>query len=135
MDESSLGVHKIELMIKSGENFSNGSRVGNHTNGSHDLSQVTTWDNSWWLVVDTTFETSWAPIDELDGSLGLNGSNGGVDILWNNIASVHQTTGHIFTVSWITLNHHRGWLEDGVGDFSNGQLFVVGLFSRDNWGI
>jgi len=25
------------------------------------------------LVVDTTFESSWAPVYELDGSLGLDG--------------------------------------------------------------
>jgi len=135
MDEGSLGVHKIELMIKSGEDFGDGSRVGNHADGSHNLGQVTTWNDSWWLVVDTALETGWAPIDELDGSLGLDGGNSGVDILRDDITSVHQTASHILSVSWIALNHHRGWLEDGVGDFSNGQLFVVGLFSRDDWSI
>merc|ERR1712149_21252 len=99
MDESSLGVHQIELMIKSGEDFSNGGGVGDHADGSHDLGEITSWDNGWWLIIDTAFETSWAPIDELDGSLGLNGGNGGVDILWNNITSVHQTTSHVFSVS------------------------------------
>merc|ERR1712146_660956 len=133
MDKSSLGVHQIELMIKSGEDFSDGSRVGDHAYGSHNLGQVTTWDNSWGLVIDTALETSWAPIDELDSSLGLNGSDGSIDILGDNITSVHQTTGHVFTVSWVTLNHHGGWLEDGVGDFRNRQLFLVGLLSRDNW--
>merc|ERR1719181_1318783 len=50
--EGSLGVHKIELMIKSGEDLSDGSGVGDHAHGSHDLGKVTTWHNSWWLVVD-----------------------------------------------------------------------------------
>merc|ERR1711943_119250 len=112
MDEGSLGVHKIELVVKSGEHLSNGGRVGDHAYGSHNLGQVTSWDNSWWLVVDTAFETGWAPIDELDGSLGLDGGNGGVDILWYDITSVHQTTGHVFSVSWVTFDHHRGWLEN-----------------------
>merc|ERR1711976_144278 len=89
MDESSLGIHQIELMVKSGEDFSNGSRVGDHAYGSHNLGQVTTWDNSWGLVIDTALETSWAPIDELDGSLGLNGSDGSVHILGDDITSVH----------------------------------------------
>jgi len=29
------------------------------------------------LVADTNLETSWAPIDELNSTLGLQGSNGG----------------------------------------------------------
>jgi len=135
MDEGSLGVHKIEFVIKSGEDLSNGGRVGNHAHGSHDLGKVTTWNNGWWLVIDSAFETSWAPVDELDGSLGLDGGNGGIDVFWDDITSVHQTTGHVFSVSWVTFHHHGGWLEDGVGDFSNGQLLVVGFLGGDNWSI
>jgi len=135
MDESSLGIHEIEFVIDSGEDLSDGSGVGDHADGSHDLGKITTWNDGWWLVVDTALETGWAPVDELDGSLGLDGGNSGVDILRDDITSVHQTAGHVFSVSWITLNHHRGWLEDGVGDFSNGQLLVVGLLSRDDWSI
>jgi hypothetical protein len=93
-------------MINSGENFSDSSRVGDHAYSSHDFSEITTWDNSWRLVVNTTFETGWAPINELDGSLGFDGSNGSVNILWYNITSVHHTTSHIFTVSWVTFGHH-----------------------------
>ena len=93
-------------MIDSGEDFSNGSGVGDHADGSHDLGEITTWYDSWWLIVDTALESSWAPVDELDGSLGLDGGDGGVDILWNDITSVHQTTGHIFSVSWVTFDHH-----------------------------
>merc|ERR1711981_1196658 len=81
MYEGSLGVHKIEFMINSGEDLSNSSGVGDHAAGSHDLGEVTTWHDGWWLVVDTALETGWAPIDELDGSLGLDGGNSGVDIL------------------------------------------------------
>lgn len=135
MDESSLGVHKIELVIKSGEDFSDSGGVGNHANSSHDLSKITSWDNGGWLVVDTSLETSWAPVDELDGSLGLNGGNSSVDILGDDITSVHHAASHVFTMSWVTLNHHGGRFEDGVGDFSNRELFVVSLFSRDDWGI
>jgi len=38
-------------------------------------------------------------------------------------------------VSWVALGHGVGRLEDGVGDFSNGELFVVGLLSGDDWSI
>jgi len=135
MDEGSLGVHKIELMIESGEDFSNGGGVGDHAHGSHDLGKVTTWNNGGGLVVDSALETSWAPIDELNGSLGLDGGNSGVDVLGDDISSVHHAASHVLSVSGVTLNHHGGGLEDGVGDLGNGELLVVGLLSRDDGGI
>jgi len=122
-------------MIDSGEDLSDSSRVGDHADGSHDLGEVTTWDDSWWLVIDTALETSWAPVNELNGSLGLDGSNGSVDVLWNDITSVHHAAGHIFTVSWVALGHHGSWLESGVGDLSDGELLVVSFLGRDDWGV
>jgi len=135
MDESSLGIHEIELVIDSGEDLSDGSGVGDHADGSHDLGEITTWDDSWWLVVDTTLETSWAPVDELDGSLGLDGGDGSVDVLGDDITSVHHAAGHVFTVSWVALGHHGSWLEGGVGDLSDGELLVVSFLSGDDWGV
>ena len=35
----------------------------------------------------------------------------------------------------IALNHLVGRFETGIGDFGNGQLFVVGLFSRDDGSV
>jgi len=111
MDEGSLGVHEIEFMIDSGEDFSDGGGVGDHADGSHDLSEITSWHDGWWLIVDTTLETGWAPVNELDGSLGLDGGDSGVDILWDDITSVHEAACHVLSVSWVTLGHHGGWLE------------------------
>jgi len=111
MDESSLGVHEIELVINSGEDFSDGSGVGNHADSSHDLGEVTTWNNGWWLIVDSALESGWAPVDKLDGSLGLDGGDGSIDILWDDIASVHKAASHVLSVPWVTLGHHGGWLE------------------------
>jgi len=135
MDEGSLGVHEIELVINSGEDLSDGSGVGDHADGSHDLGEITTWNDGWWLIVDTALETGWAPVDELNGSLGLDGGDGGVDILWDDITSVHEAAGHVFTVSWIALSHHSGWLEGRVGDLGNGELLVIGFLGGDDWGI
>jgi len=135
MNESSLGIHKIEFMINSGENFSDGSRVGDHAYSSHNFSEITTWDDCWRLIVNTTFETSWAPINELDGSFGFDGGNGSVDIFWDNITSVHHTTGHVFSVSWVTFGHHWSWFKSGVGDFSNRKLFMISFFSGDDWSV
>ena len=58
----------------------------------------------------TNLESSWAPVDELDGALGLDGGDGGVDVLGDNITTVQHAAGHVFTVTWITLNHLVGWL-------------------------
>merc|ERR1719157_125554 len=135
MDEGSLGVHKIELVIDSGEDLSDGGGVGDHADGSHDLGEITTWDNGGWLVVDSALETGWAPVDELDGSLGLDGGDGGVDILGDDITSVHKAACHVLSVSWVALGHHGGWLEGAVGDLSDGELLVVGLLSGDDWGV
>jgi hypothetical protein len=106
-------------VINSGEDLSNGSRVGNHAHGSHDLGKITTWYYSWWLIVNTTLETSWAPIDELDGSLGLDGGNSSIDILGDDITTIHKAASHVFTVSWVALGHHASGLESRVGDLSN----------------
>jgi hypothetical protein len=62
--------------------------VGEGMDGTLYFSQITSWYNSWWLVVDSDLESSWTPVDELDGSLCLDGGNGCVDILGDNISSV-----------------------------------------------
>jgi len=135
MDEGSLGVHKIEFMIDSGEDLSDGSGVGDHADGSHDLGEITTRNNGRRLVVDTALETSGAPVDELDGSLGLDGGDSGVDILGDDITSVHEAAGHVFTVAGVALGHHGGGLEGGVGDLGNGELLVVGLLGGDDGSV
>ena len=135
MDEGTLGVHEIELVVNSGEDLSDGSGVGDHADGAHDLGEVTTWDDGGWLVVDTALEASWAPVDELDGSLGLDGGDSGVDILGDDITSVHEAASHVLSVARIALGHHGGGLEGAVGDLGNGELLVVGLLSGDDWGV
>jgi len=122
-------------VIQSRENFGNSSRVGNHADGSHDLGQVSTGNNGRGLIVDSDFETSRAPVNELDGSFSFNGGNRGVNVFRDNISSVHHGAGHVFSVSRVTFGHHVGGFERGVGDFGNGQLFVISFFSGDDGGI
>jgi len=122
-------------VIKSGENFSNGGGVGNHADGSHDFGEVTSGDNGGGLVVDSYFESSGAPVDELDGSFGFDGGNGSIDVFGDDISSVEHGASHVFSVSGVTFGHHGSGFEGRVGDFSNWELFVVGFFSRDDGGI
>ena len=117
--EGSLGVHQVEFVVKSGEDFSNGGGVGDHAASSHDLGEITSGDDGGGLVVDSNLEAGGAPVDELDGSLGLDGGNGSIDVLGDNISSVHHGAGHVFSVPGVALGHHVGRLEAGVGDLSN----------------
>jgi len=111
VNEGSLGVHKIELMVESREDFGDGCRVRDHTDSSHNLSEITSRDNGGGLVVDSNLESGGTPVNELNGSLSLDGSNGSVDILGDNISSVHHRASHIFSVTGITLSHHGGGFE------------------------
>merc|ERR1719192_1613452 len=129
MDKSTFGVHQIKLVIQTGPGFSNGSCIGQHTNSTGYFGQVTSGYNGGGLVVDTNFETSRAPINKLNGAFGLDGSNGSVDILGDNIASVEHAAGHVLAVTGIAFDHLVGRFEASIGNFSNGQLLMVGLFS------
>ena len=135
VDEGTLGVHKIKLMIKTSPGLGDGCGVAQHADGTLDLGQVTTGDNSWWLVVDSDLETSWTPVDELDGPLGLDGGDGSVDILGDNITTVQHAAGHVLAVTRVAFHHLVGWLEAGVGDLRHGELLMVSLLGRDDWGI
>jgi hypothetical protein len=135
VDEGTLGVHKVELVVEAGEYFGDGGRVGDHADGALYLGKVATRDDGRRLVVDTALETGRAPVNELNGTLGLDGGNSGVDVLGDDITTEHQATGHVFTVARITLGHHGGRLEGRVGDFSNGELFMVSLFGGDDRGV
>lgn len=122
-------------MVQTREDLGNGGGVGDHAHSALDLGQISSWHDGWWLVVDTALETSWAPVDKLDGALGLDGGNSGIDVLGDDITSVHETAGHVLSVAWVALGHHGRWLKGRVGDLSNGELLVVGLLSRDDWSI
>jgi len=119
VDKGSFGVHKIEFVIKSGEDFSDGSRVTDHADGSHNFSEITSGDNGRGLVIDTNFESSGAPVNELDGSFSFDGSDGSIDVFGDNISSVKHGASHVFSVSGVTFGHHGSGFESTVGDFSN----------------
>jgi len=122
-------------VVKSSPSFGDSGGVGEHADGPLDFGQVTTWDGGWWLVVDTDFETGWAPVDELDGPLGFDGGNGSVDVFGDDITSVQEAAGHVLTVSGVAFDHLVGWFKASVGDFSNSELFVVSFLGRDDWSI
>merc|ERR1712029_92023 len=135
VNKGSLGVHQIKLVIQSSPGLSNGGGIGEHADGSLDLGKISTWDNSWWLVVDTNLETSWTPVNKLDASLGLDGGNGSIDILGDHISSVEHAAGHVLAMTRVTLDHLVGRLKASIGDLRDTELLMVSFLSRDNRGI
>ena len=84
------------------------------------------------LVADTELETSRAPVDELDGALGLEGRDGAVGVLGDDVAAVQQTGGHVLAVTGVALDHLVVGLEAGHGHLLDRVGLVGGLGGRDN---
>merc|ERR1719247_3476686 len=72
MNECTLAVHEIELVVDAGEHLGDSSRVGNHAARAHDLRQVTPWNDRRRLIIDSTFKASRRPVHKLNGTLGLD---------------------------------------------------------------
>ena len=83
-------------------------------------------------TVDAALEAGRAPVDELDGALGLDGGDGRVDVLGDDVAAVHQADRHVLAVARVDLDEHGRGLERGVGDLSDRELLVVRLLGRDD---
>jgi len=122
-------------VVEAGKDLSNSGGVSAHADSALNLSEVTTRNNGGGLVVDTDLETGRAPVDELDGALGLDGSNSSVDILGDDITTVHHAASHVLAVAGVALGDEVSRLEDCVGDLSDRELLVVSLLSRDDGSI
>merc|ERR1712080_461119 len=76
-----------------------------------------------------------APVDKLDAALALDGGNGGVHILGDDVTAVQHTAGHVLSMPWVAFDHGVGWLEASIGDLRNTQGLVVSLLGRDDGSI
>lgn len=76
LTEGTLGVHEIELVVDAGEGLGDGRGVGDHAHGALHAGKIPPGNDRGGLVVDAAFEPSRAPVDELDGPLGLDGGDG-----------------------------------------------------------
>ena len=86
LQSSTAKVHEVELVINAREDLRDSRGVGDHAARTHDLGQVTPRHYGRWLVVDAAFEASWAPVHELNSTLGLDRGHGSVHILWHHIS-------------------------------------------------
>lgn len=135
MNKGSLGVHEVELGIKSLPGLGNSSSVTQHTHGSVNLGHVALRNVLRRLVADTNLETGRTPVDQLNGLLGLDRGNGSLYILVDHVSSVQQTVGHVLTLSEVALDHLVAGLEAGVGDLVDGVGLVVGSRLGDDGGV
>merc|ERR1712022_100794 len=54
MHKGALRVHEVKLVVDAREHLSNRSGVADHANSAHDFGKITTWHDSWWLVIVAT---------------------------------------------------------------------------------
>ena len=94
VNEGTLRVEEIELVVKSAPGSRDGGSVGQHAKAARNLGKVTTRDVGGGLIADTELEASGAPVDELNGTLGLNDADSGIDILGDDITTVKESTSH-----------------------------------------
>jgi hypothetical protein len=100
--------------------------------GAVDLGKISVGHVLRGLVADTNLETSRAPVDKLDGALGLEGSDSAVDVLGDDITTVEQASGHVLSVAGVALDHLVVGLEAGHGDLLDRVGLVGRLGSRDD---
>ena len=122
-------------MIQTSPGLSDGSGVGEHADSSWNLGEVASRNDSGRLVVDADLEASGAPVDKLDGPLGLDGGNGRIDVLGDDVTTVEHAASHVLAVTRVALDHLVDRLKASVGDLGNRELLVVGLLSRDDWSV
>lgn len=109
--------------------------MGLNLHSTIDLGQITVWNHLRRLVADTDLESSRAPVDKLDGTLRLQGCNRTMNILRNDIATVEQARGHVFSIPRITFDHLVVGLEAGHGNLLNRVCLMGSLGSGNDRGI
>merc|ERR1712012_827819 len=119
MYKCSLCIHQVKLVVKPCPCLHDGCGVCQTTNSSLDFGQICARHHCWWLVIDAYFESSWAPINKFNRFRCLDGCNGGIDVLGDNISSVQETDGHVFAMPWIALDHLIDWLKAIFRDLIN----------------
>ena len=100
-----------------------------------DFRQISVGNHLGRLIANTDLESSWAPVNELNGALRLQCGNSGVHVIRDNITTVQKAGRHVFTISRIAFDHLVVGLETGHRDLLDRVGFMRGLGGRDNWSI
>ena len=119
MDERPLGVHQIKFVVDAAEGFGNGGGVGHHADCSLHSRQISPWHHCRGLVVDAALETGRTPVDELDSAFGLDCGDSCVDVLRDDISTIHEAARHVLAVAGVALGHHAGWFKHRIGNLGD----------------
>jgi hypothetical protein len=84
-------------------------------------------------VINTDLEASLAPVNPLNSFFTLKCANRGIDVLGDNISSVHEAASHIFVsvLGGVATNQHICRFEYSARYFISCQSFMVSLLSGD----
>merc|ERR1719350_2495960 len=72
VNEGTLGVHQIELVVDARKHLCDGRGVADHAHRAHDLSKISAEHHRGRLVVDAALEARGRPVHELDRALRLD---------------------------------------------------------------
>lgn len=108
------------------------SKVRGDVHSAVDLGQVAVGHLVGGLVADTELEASRAPVDELDGPLGLERGDGSVGVVGDDVTAVQQARGHVLAVAGVALDHLVVGLEARHGHLLDRVGLVGGLGGRDD---
>ena len=97
-------------MVETVPSLGDGSGVAQHGDGAVDGGKgavVGTGrrDGHWLLVVDAELEASWAPLNQVEGSLGLERGDGCVAVTRNYITTVQESNSHVLPIAGVADNH------------------------------
>lgn len=106
-----------------------------HLHSAVDLGEIAVGDVLGSLVADTNLETSGAPVDELDGALGLESGDGSVGVVGDDVTAVEQAGSHVLAVAGVALDHLVVGLEAGHGHLLDRVGLVSGLVGRDDGSV
>jgi len=85
------------------------------------------WDRHGLLVVDAELETSRAPFDEVERLLCLQGGDSCVAVAGNDVTTIKESDGHVFSVAGVADYHLVVGLEASSENISI-------LFERGDYG-
>ena len=105
MNKGTLGVHKIEFVVKTRPGLGNGSCVAEHGNAAVDRGELTSGNADGLGVVNTELETSRAPLNQVEGGFGLECTSGRSTVAGNDVATVQQGNSHVLAVARVADNH------------------------------
>lgn len=103
--------------------------------GTVDFGEIAVGDHLRWLEANANLEASGAPVNELNGPFRLEGGDGSMNILGNNITTIQHASSHVLAVARITLDHLVVWLKARHGNFLNRVGLVCSLGSRHDWRV